>query len=375
MDNQVGSDDFSWSFHARLTHPGLLEGMAWDSTSVYFLLQNALTAVRKTDGARLWQLKLPDHREKYKPAVHENLQIDRGVLYVCTDAASVVAVNAEKGSIVWKQSVNVPGSSFTFSWNPLVAGDRLFLMALFGADKAPREGYFNSLISLDATTGARKWQIEAVPEIVNCSYALESSMRPTIQGDRIFFPTPTGNLYAVDSHTGNRVWEFNADRGDGQDYSLGVPIVDVDGLFFVGCEPLLYCLDPAIGSLRWKVDVSRGEDGWPVTETLVKSGSRLFVRTPQCSILCLNGASGRVEWCSPNNCGDFYPPVVKDRLIYSSDLRGQGGGLLCLDAATGKEIKRVHLSAQIWGLRSDGEHLYCVGKHGISQLNPRMWSA
>lgn len=375
MANQVRSDDFSWSFNAQLTHPGLLEGIAWDFENVYLLLENALTAVRKSDGAQLWKLDLPDHREKHKPAVHDNVQIDRGVLYLCTDAASVIAVNAENGSIIWKQSVNVPGSSFTFSWNPSVAGDRLFLMALFGADKAPRVGYFNSLISLDAPTGSMRWRIEAVPEIVNCSYALESSMRPTVQGDSIFFPTPTGDLYAVDSHTGNRLWAFNADRGDGQDYSLGVPIVDTDGLFFVGCEPLLYCLDPASGSLRWKVDVSHGEEGWSVTETLVKSGHRLFVRTPQCSIICINGASGRVEWCSPKNCGDFYPPIVKDGLIYTSYLQGEGGGLLCLDATTGKEIKRIHLSARIWGLRSDGERLYCVGKHGIGQLNPRILSA
>src|SRR5262249_43864926 len=150
-----------------------------------------------------------------------------------------------------------------------------------------------------------------------------------------------GALYCVDRETGKLKWKFDDDLEMRVVYST--PVV-VGNKLFIGegfhdnkdCR--VYCLDAATGKKLWDFDTNSHTESTPV----VVDG-RLYVGAGADGVYCLEAQTGKKLWHFPGFHVDAPPRVVGGR-VYAGC--GEGDvytekALLCLDAQTGKLIRRM----------------------------------
>jgi len=144
---------------------------------------------------------------------------------------------------------------------------------------------------------------------------------PAIAWDHAFVGDGTGLMHAVDVTTGKDSWTFdsthNAMHIDRHDVSYGritssasaVAIPSVGRTVFVGAGGTVYAIDASNGHPRWAVDV---DPAHPTSTAEVESSP--------------------VVW----NRGHGHPPVVFVGMDTNEDPHSADGGVLALDARTGR---------------------------------------
>jgi outer membrane protein assembly factor BamB len=189
---------------------------------------------------------------------------------------------------------------------------------------------------------------------------------PQVDGDRVYLAAAHGGvfekygtLYCLDRATGKEVWKFDNDRQMKQVFST--PCL-VDGRLYIGegfhedtgCK--LYCLDAATGKKQWELPTNSHTESSPS----VVDG-KVFCGAGDDGLLCVDAATGKEVWHYPGLHVDC-SPVVAGKRVYA----GSGVGdtyhdtcLFCLDAETGKEVWRVPTDLPVWGAPTlAGKHLF-----------------
>ncbi len=170
-------------------------------------------------------------------------------------------------------------------------------------------------------------------------------------------------LSCLDPATGASLWKFEypTDYEDKYGYSNGprcCPVVDGDRVYVYGSEGMLHCLGTAGGTLLWKVDTKKeygfvqnffGVGSAPVVDgdlVLVMVGGSPpgsdevdFARLKGngSAVVAFDKRTGKERWRASNELASFSSPVaatVGGRRLFFAFARG---GLLALDAATGKQ--------------------------------------
>ena len=161
------------------------------------------------------------------------------------------------------------------------------------------------------------------------------SGHPVVADGRVFFGTFSGLVIALDANTGCAHWVYEAKAGVRTSITLGRLADGTVSLFFGDLSGQVYALDPDTGKERWSITV----DDHPhirVTGTPVFHDNRLYV--PLSSLEEVAGAMPDYECCTFR------------------------GGVVSLDAATGKAMWKTHTlseapskraknaaGAQLWG--------------------------
>lgn len=140
---------------------------------------------------------------------------------------------------------------------PVVVGETMFVTT----------GTGNNVIALDAATGREKWRYRpAIGPMAACCGLLNRGV--AVSGNRLFFATMDGRLFALDAGSGKRVWDVKiGDAGYG--FSETMAPLTWDGLVFIGSSGSDYGLRGSLsayraadGKLVWRwYAVSRGWEG------------------------------------------------------------------------------------------------------------------
>ncbi len=256
----------------------------------------------------------------------------------------VLCFDAATGKELWKHQYDCP---YRVSWpsgprtTPLIDRGRVYTLGTMG-----------DLCCLEAATGKLLWSKNLAKEYkVATPPPWGYSAHLLVEGDLLISLVggEGSAVVALDKHTGKEVWKALTT----QDIAYSPPMVYEAGgkrQLIVWPSESITSLDPATGKVYWTLPYpSTGQPKLPSVNisTILRMGDQLFFTSTYHGPLMLTldadkpGAS--VVWShEPANpekpeslCCLMPSPALKDGYVYGVSFMGE---LMCLDAATGKEL-------------------------------------
>jgi outer membrane protein assembly factor BamB len=303
-----------------------------------------LTAVDAASGSRLWSFDVEPEKESSGGA-GGGVTYDRGRLYVGTGYAQVIALEADTGKEVWRQTLTAPLRAA-----PTVGGARLFAVTVD-----------NQVHALDLATGRRQWAHSGITETAGfyggSSPAVEGNIAiaafssgeifalrtdngrvlwadslagalradpvssladirglPVVERGQVFAASNAGRIVSIDLRSGGRIWDQNFG-------SLSTPWLAGDFIYMVSVDGELVCITRRDGRIRWVTPLRRFRDekakrGRVVWAGPVLVGSKLFVANSEGEGLTVSPLTGEVDTRIRLPGGVLVSPVVANRTTY-----------------------------------------------------------
>ncbi|HWH19530.1 MAG TPA: PQQ-binding-like beta-propeller repeat protein [Solirubrobacterales bacterium] len=229
-------------------HQEIVTGPAYYRGDVYgAFLDGTLAAGNGKTGKTVWERHLHAHLES------SPLPVD-GNLYLGTDTAEVLALDAGDGHTVW--TFKAPGA---IKASPSYDAGKVFV-----AD------YESSMYALEANTGKPVWRTNTSKVAPYGSGGFFSS--PAIAFGDVYAARDDGVVYAFDEGTGKVRWTFQT----GADVYGSPAVAQVPGTpptVYIGAENgTFYALNARTGKVEWTYDV-----GGPVPGTATVIGHTVYV--------------------------------------------------------------------------------------------------
>ena len=284
--------------------------------------------------------------------------------------------------VKWRVPIN---SGFS---GPAVVDGRVFITD-WAEDPASRtmDGSERA-IAIDEETGEILWVREwpTSYRMLMGSYAIGPRATPTVDGDRVYVVGAAGDLFCLDSETGEVIWEkhYIADY-DSYVPTWGVassPIIDGDRLItVVGGEPggLVMAFDKRTGEEVWRALDVVGEMGYGQPIIIEAGGARQLIVWHAAALVSLNPETGDLYWAEEWEAGagmSVATPVHSDTYLLVTQFY-RGSLMMRLDQDrpdatllwTGQSRSEMPdetdgLHAMITTPLIDGEYVYGVGSYG-----------
>jgi len=177
-----------------------------------------------------------------------------------------------------------------------------------------------------------------------------------IYNGRVFVPSKTGRVYAIDATTGERAWKW--EKAGPILNSVGC----ADGLVIFGSlDGKVYGLKAADGSKAW--DFYGGIRGFCTAPCIAED--KVFIGARDGTFCCLDVKTGRRLWATDTGGYVWHTAACADGRVFvaNEEIR-----VLCLDARDGKILWK---SKRLWGFTfRDGNAFVDQGKVVV-----RTWSA
>lgn len=379
----------------------------------------SLWAINAATGKVIWKNKIsrysgvPGDVSRTTPAYWQGRLITgEGVQTVKSDkGAFILGIDARTGHLLWRTRVEAnPGAIITSS--PIVDRGTVYVGTSSRDETMTAPPTFRaSVAALNATTGKLLWKTYMVPRGYTGGAVWGST--PVVDRDTGLLYVTTGNNYSVpagickvpmrsnctpvpaDDHidsivalnlkTGQIVWSTptltgdlstNYIRNEGPDYDFGegpnLYTTTIDGkpatLLGAGQKSGIYwALDPKTGKVVWKTKVGPGSRKGGMMWGSATDGRRIYVSigngnhvpVPLTSAsgeksttngglwAAIDAATGKILWqtADPQHVIDTSAMSVANGVVYAGSIAGTGRNMYALDAATGV-IK--------WGFASGG---------------------
>ena len=241
----------------------------------------SLYALDAASGERRWSFATDarafERDMKVPLGISGSAAISRDLVIVGDADAVVHALDRRTGEVVWQTSVEAaPNGSI---WSSPVVWEETIVLGVASVAKEP--GFRGSVVALDRTTGAIRWQTYMTPEGVDGAGvfavpAIDVRRRVVYAATQNAYtacPAPYGNvisMVAIDADTGTMRWSFAAPPNDGRtsptadvgiSASPGLVTVEIAGrsrdLVIEGQKSgALWALDRETGELVWQSAIS-----------------------------------------------------------------------------------------------------------------------
>lgn len=155
------------------------------------------------------------------------------------------------------------------------------------------------LVALD-TLGKIKWQTP-YGRSWNESYP-ESRCTPTVEGNRVYVTSGSGDLASIDAKTGVIIWSLKASetfKGTFGPWGIAESVlIDGDKLYFTpgGPETMTIALNKKTGKLIWKSGSLNDRPGYVSPILISYSGKRLIVNISASYIFAVDPSTGKIVW-------------------------------------------------------------------------------
>ena len=217
-----------------------------------------------------------------------------------------------------------------------VAGERIYLQMLVGEQSA--------VASLDRADGRLIWS-RALGGTLRNGEGPGPRSTPTVDGDRLYVLTESGNLVCLEADDGSIVWQLNILRKfGGRNISWLIsesPLVDGEMVVVTpgGSDAGIVALDKRTGETMWTSQGFSDRAGYASPIVADIGGVRTVMTLTGEAGVGLRAADGRVMWRytrAANRTANVATPVFYDNKVFYTSAYGTGGGLLDLSAQGGE---------------------------------------
>ncbi|KYG61236.1 PQQ-binding-like beta-propeller repeat protein [Bdellovibrio bacteriovorus] len=224
----ASTGEIQWSFATKaenLSAPLLEEGV------VYFLAgNNVFYALDAATGRQIWLYSRQD-TSQFSIRGGSQAAFKNGTLYVGFSDGSLVALNAQTGAVVWELQLNRNKRFRDIDATPVIDGNQLYIA-----------GYDDKLYCVSVDKGEVLWRIDG-----------GGYSAVTMAGDKIFYPTTNGEVWALKKSNGDKVWTYKLKDG------IASQVKTYKGtLVFGESQGSLRFLDPNTGSALGSIEPGRG---------------------------------------------------------------------------------------------------------------------
>ena len=218
-----------------------------------------------------------------------------------------------------------------------------------GSSTSPIASYSSPSINGDmAIIGGNDGRVRAYPyldgqlrENIRWTYPPDTSLGYSIigglalSGDKVFFASVNGTIYALNAAEGYKVW--STDLGT---KIWSAPAVDGDTVYISGFDKNLYALNAADGTIKWQYQTNGAMSATPIVDNGI-----VYVGGYDRTFYAISTTTHQLVWKFPtagntSNVPDnwfWVTPIIHNGLIYAANLDGK---VYVLDAATGR-LNRV----------------------------------
>jgi outer membrane protein assembly factor BamB len=280
-----------------------------------------------------------------REAAHENV--------LCVDAATGKEIWAHTYPVEYPEWGANPDHPFGPAATPVVADGKVYSL-----------GRMSNLICLDAITGRVIWHNDLPKQYGTTEDLRGFNCSPIIEGNLLIMAiarSPEVSIIAFDKHTGRQVWE-SLDEIPSDSSPIVITAAGRKQLI-VWAYKSVAALDPATGEILWRQPVNTG--GTYAVSTPVWKDNRLLIGGVMLQ-LASDKPGASVLWPAevrPSQILVSYTStaLLQDGLVFSPTSKGQ---LLCLDAATGKQLWQVDNLTQ----KSSGASIHLTAAPSIHRV-------
>jgi len=315
-------------------------------------------------------------------------------LYLLNDSGKLFAIDKHTGKVLWKRKLGALAAA-----SPAYADGTVYAVVLQRTLRG-RSANIGRVVSLDGKTGRLNWSREL---------ASRSESSPLVDGNRLYFGSESGTVYAMGAGDGRVRWRFRAAGA----VKGGLALAD-GKLYFGDYGGRVYAIRQDSGSQVWRASThgrSFGRGGNFYSTPAVAYG-RVYLGNTDGRVYSFSAASGRIAWSRSTGGYVYASPAVArvpggPPLVYAGSYSGRfyaldartgavrwsrggngrisGGATVIgdivyyadlgnkrtigLGARTGRKVFE-HDRGSYNPVVSDGETIYLVGYHALYALQP-----
>jgi len=243
---------------------------------LYFIDANQrVIAADASNGHPIWTETLRPRHGRDHFARGGGLAVSGGRVFAVTGYGFVVALDASNGHEIWRQDGGAP-----FQSAPAIADGRVFAI-----------NNDSELIAMSADSGEVQWNYQAIAEPAR----ILAAPSVAVDGETVVAPFASGELVAMLSANGRRLWEDSLSRS-GRLTSLsaindiaGRPVISNGIAYAVSHSGVLVAVDIRTGDRKWAKPFAS-------TQTPCLIGGVLYVVSVDGELAAFDADSGNVYW-------------------------------------------------------------------------------
>ncbi len=255
-----------------LAQPLVADGMVFTMDS-----DGEVSAFALSNGARQWRFDTKNEDADSRN-IGGGLAVDKGTVYAVNGIGDLVALDAAKGAVRWRKTLDAPARS-----SPTVAEGRLFLTMID-----------DRLLGLSADDGTTLWTHRGL----GGGTAMLGQPAPAYASGLVVAGFGSGQITAMRADTGNAVWSDGL--GSSRLHSAltdftairGAPVISGGLVYAIGMGGLAVAIDLPTGRRVWERQIT-GED------TPCVAGDWVFLVSVEQEMVALNARDGRIAWVTP----------------------------------------------------------------------------
>ena len=253
-----------------------------DSTSVtssptvvngtVYVAAASLYALNASNGSLLW-------RDQFSPGASSSPAVINGVVYIVEGDGYIYALNASNGTQLWRYQTGMD----IYSTAPTVSNGVVYV----GSSN-------NSLYALNASNGSLLWQYQTGGGI-NSSAAVSNGV--------VYIGSGDGTLNALNASNGSLLWHYQTGNS-----IWSSPTVVNSIVYFGSNDTYIYALNAVDGTLSWRYQTG----GRVFSSPTIVNGS-LYIGSEDSYVYSLNASNGTLSWRSGLGSGVYTTPAVQLR--------------------------------------------------------------